>query len=39
MYGDHEHCIVDEFAYVWCLSILTFDVCWIVVVYMFSFWY
>jgi hypothetical protein len=45
MHGDHEHCMVDEFAVVWCLLVLTFGiwwmnyVCWIMVVYMFSFRY
>jgi hypothetical protein len=28
MYGDHEHCMVDELADVWCLFVLTFDVRW-----------
>jgi hypothetical protein len=28
MYGDHEHCMVDELAVVRCLSVLTFDVGW-----------
>jgi hypothetical protein len=45
MYGDHEHCLVDQHADVWCPLVLTFDVrwinyvWWIMVEYMFSFWY
>jgi hypothetical protein len=41
MYGDHEHCMVDELADVCYLLVLTFDVrwfnyiWWIMVVYIF----
>jgi hypothetical protein len=28
MYGDHEHCMVDELVDVCCLLVRTFDVWW-----------